>query len=250
LPHPYPYVQLQQKVIDPLYESKSDVDIATGIAQKLGYGDYFEGGEEGFIDLIMDHPSLKSYSRESLSDKAMYLNEIPEGSDFPLNFRTPSGKIEIYAEQLVEDGQALPVYLEPIEAPVIPSDHKYPLTFIQGHSRFRTHSSYANVESLLQIEPEPVVEVNSVDAKKRNINTGDLVNVFNERAETILKARVSDSVRPGTVNIMEGWWIEQFENGSVNHLTHDIINPVQNKVYEPNMHMNDVAVEIKKVEDN
>ncbi|MBD3197888.1 MAG: molybdopterin-dependent oxidoreductase, partial [Candidatus Lokiarchaeota archaeon] len=47
LPHPYPYVQLQQKVIDPLYESKSDVDIATGIAQKLGYGDYFEGGEEG-----------------------------------------------------------------------------------------------------------------------------------------------------------------------------------------------------------
>ena len=40
--------------------------------------------------------------------------------------------------------------------------------------------------------------------------------------------------------------IDQFQKGSVNHLTHDVINPVQEKVYEPNMHMNDVAVEVAK----
>jgi len=38
----------------------------------------------------------------------------------------------------------------------------------------------------------------------------------------------------------------QFREGSVNHLTHDVINPVQQMVYEPNMHMNDVAVEVVK----
>jgi len=246
LPQPYPYVQLQQKVIEPLYESKSDVDIVKGLAERLGYGEYFEGGEEAFIDLIMDHPSLKQYSREKLKDGAMYLNEIPEGTDFPLNFRTPSGKIEIYAEQLAEDGQALPLYLEPIESPVSPREHKYPLSFIQGHSRFRTHSCYGNVDSLLQIEPEPYVEINPIDAQKREITTNDMVSVYNDRAITILKAKVSNVVRPGTVNIMEGWWIDQFKEGSINHLTHDIINPVQDKIYEPNMHMNDVAVEVKK----
>jgi len=247
LPHPYPYVQLQQKVIEPLYESKSDVDIATGIAQKLGYGEYFKGGEEAFIDLMMDHPSLKDYSRDALKDKAMYLREIPEGGEFPLTFGTPSGKIEIYAEQLVEDGQALPVYLPPIEAPLEPGDHKFPYTFIQGHSRFRTHSSYANVDSLLKIEPEPVVEINPNDAKQLGISSGDMVSVFNDRAKAILKAKVSDAVRPRVINIMEGWWFDQFREGSVNHLTHDIINPVQNKIYEPNMHMNDVAVNIQKL---
>ncbi|MGM0469527.1 MAG: molybdopterin-containing oxidoreductase family protein [Promethearchaeati archaeon] len=249
LPHPYPYVQLQQKVIEPLYESKSDVDIATGIAQKLGYGEYFKGGEEGFIDLMMDHPSLKDYSRDALKDKAMYLREIPEGGEFPLTFGTPSGKIEIYAEQLVEDGQALPVYLPPIEAPIESGEHKYPYTFVQGHSRFRTHSSYANVDSLLKIEPEPVVEINPNDAKQLGISSGDMVSVFNERAKTVLKAKVSDAVRPRVINIMEGWWFDQFQEGSVNHLTHDIINPVQNKIYEPNMHMNDVAVGIQKLEE-
>ena len=62
------------------------------------------------------------------------------------------------------------------------------------------------------------------------------------------KARVSEGVKPGVVDITEGWWIEQFKEGSLNHLTHDIINPIQDKVYEPNMHMNDVAVEIIRSE--
>jgi molybdopterin-containing oxidoreductase family molybdopterin binding subunit len=176
----------------------------------------------------------------------MLLRELPEGGNFPLNFRTPSRKIELYAEQLVEDGQALPVYLPPIEAPITPEKGKYPLTFIQGHSRFRTHSMFSNVKSLLELNPEPLVEINPVDAKAREICDDDLVTIFNDRARTTLKARISESVRSGVINITEGWWIDQFREGSVNHLTHDIINPVQNKIYEPNMHMNNVAVEIIK----
>ena len=246
VPHPYPYLQLQQKIIEPLYESKSDVNIVGGLAEKLGFGEYFKGGEEGMIDLILDHSSLEGFTRENLKKGAMLLRALPEGGNFSLNFRTPSRKIELYAEQLTEDGQALPVYLPPIEAAIIPGEKKYPLTFIQGHSRFRTHSMFSNVKSLLELNPEPIVEINSIDAKARNISDNDIVTIFNDRARTTLKARISESVRPGVVNITEGWWIEQFKEGSVNHLTHDIINPVQNKIYEPNMHMNDVAVEIIK----
>lgn len=247
--HPYPYVQLQKKIIEPLYESKSDVDIVVGLAERLGFGEYFKGGEEGMIDMIMNHPSLRGTSRESLEKGAYLLPEIQEGATFPLNFPTPSKKIELYAEQLIEDGQALPVYLEPYEAPIGAKKGKYPLTFIQGHSRFHTHSSFANVSSLLKLNPEPLVEINPVDANERNISDNDMVTVFNDRGRTTLKARISESVRPGVVNISEGWWIDQFKEGSVNHLTHDTINPVQKKVYEPNMHMNDVAVEVIKSEE-
>ncbi len=108
---------------------------------------------------------------------------------------------------------------------------------------------FANVKSLLDLNPEPIVEINPIDAKKRNISDNNMVTVFNDRARTTLKAILSESVRPGVINISEGWWIDQFKEGSVNHLTHDIINPVQNKIYEPNMHMNDVAVEIIKNEE-
>jgi len=246
LPRPYPYVQLQQKIIEPLYESKSDVDIVAGLAEKLGYGQYFQGGENAMIDLIMDHSSLDGYSREELRNKAMLLRVIPEDSNIPLPFSTPSGKIELYAEQLSEDGQALPVYLPPVEAPVSGKSQKFPIAFIQGHSRFRTHSMFANVKSLLELNPEPIVDINPTDASKRSINSGDWVTILNERGRATLKARLSETVNSGVIDITEGWWINQFKEGSVNHLTHDIVNPVQNKVYEPNMHMNDVAVEIIK----
>ena len=245
---PYPYLQLQKKVIDPLFESKSDVTIVAELAERLGFGEYFKGGEEGMIDMIMDNQTLKGVNREILEKGAVKLRALPEGGNFPLTFGTPSGKIELYAEQLVEDGEALPVYLPPIEAPVSLGEKKYPLTLINGHSRFRTHSMFANVHSLLDLNPEPVVDINPIDAEKRNIANDDFVTVFNSRARTTLKARITEGVKPGVLDITEGWWIDQFKEGSLNHLTHDIINPVQDKVYEPNMHMNDVAVEITKSE--
>ena len=177
----------------------------------------------------------------------MPLAFIPEmNQEFDMPFSTPSGKIELYSEDLVEEGQALPVYLEPLEAPVSADNKKYPLAFIQGHSRFRTHSMFSNVDSLLDMNPEPLVEINPKDAAARDISDNDMVVVFNDRARTTLKARISEGVGPGVINISQGWWIDQFEEGSVNHLTHDIINPVQEKVYEPNMHMNDVAVDVIK----
>jgi molybdopterin-containing oxidoreductase family molybdopterin binding subunit len=108
---------------------------------------------------------------------------------------------------------------------------------------------FANVSSLLELNPEPVVEINPQDAKKRNISDNDMVTVFNDRGRATLRARVTEGVRPHVVNISEGWWFEQFKEGSVNHLTHDVINPVQEAIYEPNMHMNDVAVEVIKYEE-
>jgi len=252
IPFPYPHVQLQQKVIEPLYESRSDVDIASGLAGRLGFGDYFDKGEERFIDLILDSgdPSMEGITRETLGEGPMRLKLVPDmdqGIDIP--FSTPSGKIEFYCERLRDAGQALPVYLEPLEAPVAPMGQEYPLTFIQGHSRFRTHSMFANVPFLLDLNPEPVVEINPKDAAERNISDNDLVTVFNDRGRTTLMAKVTEGVAPRVVNITQGWWIGQFKEGSVNHLTHDIINPVQETLYEPNMHMNDVAVEVMKAEE-
>jgi len=247
IPFSYPYVQLQQKVIEPLYESRSDVKIAAGLAERLGFSEYFDGGEEGLIDLLLDsgHPSLGGITRENLKQGPMTLFRVPDtDQEIDIPFSTPSKKIELYSEALRKVGQALPVYLEPIETPLRPAGKKYPLAFIQGHSRFRTHSMFANVSSLLDMNPEPLVEINPQDAAQRNISDDVMVTVFNDRGKTTLKARVTEGVRPGVVNISQGWWIDQFEEGSVNHLTHAVINPVQEAIYEPNMHMNDVAVEV------
>jgi len=244
---PYPYLQIQQKVIEPLYEAKSDVAIASELAARLGYGEYFQGGEEGFIKMLLDseHESVKGITLEQLKRGAVRTNPPSPVAADEVRLSTPSGKVEIYVETLHDLGEELPVYKEPLEAA---DKARYPLSFIQGHSRFRVHSSYGNVAGLLKMNPEPVVEMHPADAAARHIREGDMVSVFNDRGRVTLKARLTAGVRAGVVNIMEGWWPELFREGSVNDLTHSVVNPAQTRVFEPNMAMNDVAVEIVREE--
>jgi len=211
----------------------------------LGVGNYFDAGEEGFIELLLssDDPSLAGVTLEKLKQGPV-ATRPPEtiSSATEAKFSTRSRKIEFYVEDLQKYGQALPIYIEPLEA----GRGKYPLTYIQGHSRFRTHSMFANSPTLLELNPEPVLDINPRDAKNRGVSDGDMVTVFNDRGRATLRARVTEGIRPGVVNLSEGWWLNQFSEGGVNALTHDAINPVQEAIFEPNMAMNDVAVEVTK----
>jgi len=40
-----------------------------------------------------------------------------------------------------------------------------------------THSQYRNLPKLRKIQPEPLVEINPIDAHSRGVQTGDLVAV-------------------------------------------------------------------------
>ena len=96
VPHPFPYVQYQEKAMEPLFESRSDVDIAAGLAERLGFGEYFTGGEEGFVDLLLDSkdPSMEGITREKLMQGAMPVNAIPEMDQaFDIPFATPSAHL-------------------------------------------------------------------------------------------------------------------------------------------------------------
>ncbi len=47
------YLQYMPKIIDPLFESKSDLDAIRMIADKMGYGEYFTETPEEFLKQIM-----------------------------------------------------------------------------------------------------------------------------------------------------------------------------------------------------
>jgi molybdopterin-containing oxidoreductase family molybdopterin binding subunit len=240
---PFPYVQLQQKAIDPLYESKSDFEITVEVAKRLGVGDYFNQSPEEYIEQLVN---IDSITLNRLKEEGAIALEVtrPHVSFLDKHFLTPSGRVEFYVERGVEFGQELPIYIEPEEgSPQKQLAKKYPLIFLQSHSRFHVHTSFANNPDLLEINPEPYVEINPVDAKKRNITDDDLVAVFNDRGEVKLKARLNEGIRPGVVDIHHGWWAKQFDEGSYQDLTHEKINPA---LAIPNFSYFDCLVEIKK----
>ena len=132
----------------PRRASKSDWDL-TDLAQRLELGQHFERPPEEYLREMLDSEDelLKDITLERLQrEDAVLLNRPPAPyvGFADLRFKTPSGRIEIYKEELLRHGAALPCYHEPIEAsPKNPSYAKYPLTLLFSHSRHRIHSTFA-----------------------------------------------------------------------------------------------------------
>lgn len=240
------YLQLQQKVIEPLYECKSDLDNYVALAKRMGIEGFLDKSVREYLDVLIasGHPSMAGITIDRLKEGPM----PPAPHDVP-PFATPSGKVEFYAERLKPFGQELPVYIEPLESQNAPLAKKYPLTFSTTHPKYRVHSMFANVPWIRESDPEPYLSIHPADAAPRKIQDGDLVRVFNDRGEVHLKARVNQGVRPGLVNISQGWSPGHYIKGTHQALTHETLNPAQAAVYEPNSAFYDTLVEVEPVKE-
>jgi anaerobic dimethyl sulfoxide reductase subunit A len=256
------FLQYMPKIIDPLWESKSDLDMFAAVAKKMGYGSYFDKSADDYISLILSGlPSgltldaLKNKGAVPLAHEDFWTSSFQPITDpyvpfYQQHFPTPSGRIEFYVESLLPYGRtyALPIYNEPIEAsPSNPLFNKYPLVFITSHTKFRTHTQWNNLPWLQEVYPKQFLEMNPQDAKARGISDGDNVIVFNDRGSIQVMARVTSGIRPGVVNVYQGDW-QEFPGGTVNMLTHLKINPAQSIVpsFQSNTAYFDVLVDVKK----
>ncbi|HXD52341.1 MAG TPA: molybdopterin-dependent oxidoreductase, partial [Burkholderiales bacterium] len=224
------FLQLQRQAVEPEGESKSDWDIFAALAARMGMEKYFSGAPDSYLREVIasDHPLLHGVTFERLEEEgAVLLNRPPAPyvafSDF--KFKTPSGRIELYKEELVEHGAELPNYHEPVEAsPDNPLHERFPLTLVFSHSRHRIHSSFANLSTLKRAEPEPAVAINPADAVARGIADAQLVRVYNGRGRVSLKARFDANVKPGVLIIAEGSWVRDFVDGEPYSLTHELVS--------------------------
>jgi anaerobic selenocysteine-containing dehydrogenase len=231
------YLQRMEKAIEPLYETKSALEIWSEIARRVGLGKYFQYKPQDYIRVLLDssHPSVEGITPERLEKEKIVRGHIPFPPEIPFarrEFPTPSGRIEFYNELLVEFGQELPVHQETLESPRRSLlARQYPLIFLSAKVRGTTHSVMANVDWMKEVSPEPMLDMDPIDAEKRGIRDGDLVVAFNDRGKVKLKVRFNEAVRPGTVNVPHGWWPEQFVEGHYSDLLHrmddlSIIDPV------------------------
>jgi anaerobic dimethyl sulfoxide reductase subunit A len=83
------------------------------------------------------------------------------------------------------------------------SDSDFPLGLITGHSKKTSNSMFRNVPWVKEAEAQEIW-INSIDAEARGIENGDNVKVTSSVGATILPARVTERIIPGTVNIDQG----------------------------------------------
>ncbi|RZT21638.1 molybdopterin-containing oxidoreductase family protein [Fictibacillus sp. BK138] len=194
------YIQLQQPVIEPFEESKSNTDVFRLLAKGMGFTEAAFGETDGeLIEQSLENP-MNPYTEEINYEALTKHQYLKAKAKFPDRLPTPSGKIELYSERMKQDGYPpLPTYI-----PII-KDSDHPFQFIAAPNHNFLNSTFANQTKHVELEKEPVVVLNREDAEKLNINDGEQVRVWNERGECILKASVGDNVLPG-VAVTQGLW--------------------------------------------
>ena len=258
------YLQYMPKVIEPLWESKSDLEAISLVAAKMGVGKYFKQSADEYLKEILHigdpeaDANVNGLTWDQLTTSAPHLNTptVPYVPFFDKTFPTKSGRIEFYVERLVPYDQQLPGFKEPVEAsPTNALYAKYPLTFLSTHTRFRTHSQYVNLPWLKEIQnggSDGFLEINPVDARSRGIGDGDVVKVYNDRGTMKVRARLTEGIKPGVVNCYQGGWdtikVKHYIEGHPNNLTHQLANPAQSII--PNFRSNaayyDCLVEVQR----
>jgi anaerobic dimethyl sulfoxide reductase subunit A len=83
---------------------------------------------------------------------------------------------------------------------------------VTPHPRERTHSIYHNIPWLRETCTQEVT-INASDARRLGIQTGDTVEVFNERGKCVLPAYVTERCMPGVAVIFEGSWLDLDKDG-------------------------------------
>ena len=236
------------KVIEPMGESKTDFQVYTELAYRLGFGerynpkanrDYFhinDNVDEAYLadwwngKVMPDHEHPVTMSWEEFKQRGIYKFHLHEPHvafkaqiQNGLPFQTPSGKIEIFSTQLAqitdwkktqygEEIPYIPKWIEPWESLNHPLTKKFPFHMVSPHPRWRTHSIFNNIPWLRETFSQELT-VNASDAAKLGIKTGDTVEVYNDRGSCIVPVYATERCMPGVVVLHEGAWLDIDENG-------------------------------------
>ena len=214
------WLQLRRTALSPRGESRSDNDIVFDLARRLGLEGAFFGCD---WDAALRHV---------LAPTGVTLEELqqrPEG--IPLNlvtryrayredgFTTPSRRLEIYSERLLEAGLSpVPEYAP---GPDVQND-EYPLLLTSAKWPHFCHSQRHALPSLRRRMPEPLVELHPDLARRKGIGDTDWVVIESPVGSMRARARITAAIAVDAVCPQYGWWENSSELGLDGYsITHD-----------------------------
>lgn len=205
-------IQRGAKIIPAVGESKSNWEVAQLLAEAMGIqGNFFSQSQEKMVEQLMETTTKVwplPVDRAKLATGEPVALPLPE--NYKLDFKTPSGKIEIFNPKLKP---ALPDHFPPHYA-----EDEGEFILINSPDPRVLDSSFNEREELtrgnimvLQLHPE--------DARRLGLTEGDRVRAKNRQGEAVFTLKVSSGVARGTA-VSEGlWWQEYTESGNTNRLT-------------------------------
>ncbi len=204
-------VQYTTPVILPPGECKSNWDTFCLLAQRMRLKDpLWQMSNEQIQKEILQTPNAWR-ERWSEDEKVRFLEGKACVLPLPhsLDFQTPEKKILLYNDALDEP---MPVYKPSYNLQCVNCDDEA-LALVVAPAMHTLNSTFNEQENLVGKRGPMTLKMSILDAQKRDISHGDVIDVYNDLAHVYFYADVSDKVPAGTV-IAEGvYTCEQSLNG-------------------------------------
>lgn len=203
------YTVIQQKCAS-IGESRSDVEIIGDLATRLGVGEFFWKDAEALYDYLLEPTGLTL--KQAIAGRRLHA-PLTYGRYRKAGFKTPSGKVELYATALekrgcapLPQGSLPPISGTPPATGAQPADAAYPFQLSSGaRSIFFRHTENRRNPWLIAQCPDPVVYINRDTALTLGISENDLVEVATPTGSAWLRARLESSLEPNFVEAVPGW---------------------------------------------
>ncbi len=205
------WINLNQQAIKPLYESKSDVEIAMGLSKRMNELEEgsctfpTSGNLEEWVGKEFNDGTCELFGLSSWKDLYKTGTAKAKGKEIQWKdgkFKTPSGKYEFWSDVATKyNNHPLPVYLEEMQAP-----KEFPIRCISPHWKYSLHSQFQQLDWIEKFHDKPFIEIHPALAEEKGIKDNDNVKMFNDIGFIIVPAKITRNVPRDVVVVYEAWY--------------------------------------------
>ena len=206
------------KAVEPKWDLKTDWQIISEIATRMGYPMLYDNTQQIWDELRQLCPGFKGATYEKMGELGYIQwpcwDESPEDQGtsylFAEKFDTPNGLAQLFTCDWM--------------APIDKLDDDYPLVLstVREVGHYSCRSMTGNCAALSALADEPgYVQINTEDAARLGIEDEALVWVNSRKGRVITRAQVSDRANVGAVYMTYQWWI-----GACNELVTENLSPI------------------------
>ncbi len=206
------------KAVEPKWDLKTDWQIISEIATRMGYPMHYDNTQQIWDELRQLCPGFKGATYKKMGELGYIQwpcrDESPadQGTSFLFEekFDTPNGLAQFFTCDWM--------------APMDKLDDDYPmvLSTVREVGHYSCRSMTGNCAALSALADEPgYMQINTEDAAKLGIEDEALVWVNSRKGRVITRAQVSDRPNVGAVYMTYQWWI-----GACNELVTENLSPI------------------------
>ena len=203
------------KAIEPLGESRSDMQICLDIGKRISPEAWpWDTVEDMYSNILAETGHTFEEMQELAPGYPPFEYHMHEKgllrADGNVGFDTATGRIELWCSMYNNLGlDPLPSYEEPVPSPLSTPElcEEYPLVLTTGARLWGMfHSEHRQIPRMRALHPEPLVYVNPKTAERFGVKDGDWVWVENHRGRCKRVVKETPIVNEHTASTDHAWW--------------------------------------------